>query len=162
MNDSSARSGDLVTRYGPGNGAGGAGGGIAPPGPGGLSRPGQSRSGGDSLVDLLDRVLDKGVVIAGDIKINLLDIELLTIKIRLLIASADKAKEMGIDWWTHDPELSSKAKDQRHKLDADQENKELRERVAQLESRLNALLDQSEGPQRDRSRAALPGRRARD
>src|SRR3954469_15615440 len=63
----------------------------------------------DSLVDVLDRVLDKGVVIAGDISINLLDIELLTIKIRLLIASVDKAKEMGIDWWTRDPQLSGKA-----------------------------------------------------
>src|SRR5690348_7626128 len=61
---------------------------------------------GESLIDVLDRVLDKGVVIAGDIAINLLDIELLTIKVRLLIASADKAKEMGIDWWQNDPFLS--------------------------------------------------------
>ncbi|MYU18508.1 gas vesicle protein, partial [Streptomyces sp. SID8361] len=52
-----------------------------------------------SLADILERVLDKGVVIAGDIRINLLDIELLTIKLRLLVASVDKAKEMGIDWW---------------------------------------------------------------
>src|SRR5918999_1355747 len=64
----------------------------------------------DSLADVLDRVLDKGVVIAGDIRISLLDIELLTIKLRLLIASADKAKELGIDWWAHDPELSSSAR----------------------------------------------------
>src|SRR4051812_36964007 len=63
----------------------------------------------DSLVDILERVLDKGVVIAGDIRINLLDIELLTIKIRLLISSVDKAKEMGIDWWTRDPQLSGNA-----------------------------------------------------
>ena len=62
-----------------------------------------------SLADILDRVLDKGVVIAGDIRINLLDIELLTIKLRLLVASVDKAKEMGIDWWEHDPSLSSRA-----------------------------------------------------
>jgi hypothetical protein len=61
-----------------------------------------------SLADILERVLDKGIVIAGDIRINLLDIELLTIKLRILIASVDKAKEMGIDWWEHDPSLSSR------------------------------------------------------
>jgi gas vesicle protein GvpA/GvpJ/GvpM family len=59
------------------------------------------------LSDVLERVLDKGIVIAGDIQINLLDIELLTVKIRLLIASADKAREMGIDWWHNDPFLSA-------------------------------------------------------
>ena len=59
-----------------------------------------------NLADILERVLDKGIVIAGDIQINLLDIELLTVKIRLLIASADKAREMGIDWWQNDPFLS--------------------------------------------------------
>jgi hypothetical protein len=58
------------------------------------------------LADVLERVLDKGIVIAGDIKIDLLDIELLTIRVRLLVASADKAKEMGIDWWEGDPFLS--------------------------------------------------------
>ena len=57
------------------------------------------------LADILERVLDKGIVIAGDVQINLLDIELLTIKLRLLIASADKAREMGIDWWEGDPFL---------------------------------------------------------
>ncbi|WP_229833714.1 gas vesicle protein [Streptomyces xantholiticus] len=62
-----------------------------------------------NLADILERVLDKGIVIAGDIRINLLDIELLTIKLRLLVASVDKAKEMGIDWWEHDPSLSSRA-----------------------------------------------------
>ena len=60
------------------------------------------------LADVLERVLDKGIVIAGDIQINLLDIELLTVKIRLLIASADKAREMGIDWWQGDPFLQSR------------------------------------------------------
>lgn len=60
-----------------------------------------------TLADVLERVLDKGVVIAGDIKIKLVDIELLTIQIRLLIASVDKAKEIGIDWWTRDPNLCS-------------------------------------------------------
>jgi len=57
------------------------------------------------LPDVLERVLDKGIVIAGDIQVSLLDIELLTIKLRLLVASADKAKEMGIDWWQNDPFL---------------------------------------------------------
>jgi gas vesicle protein GvpA/GvpJ/GvpM family len=64
-----------------------------------------------NLADILERVLDKGVVIAGDIQVNLLDIELLTIKIRLLVASVDKAKEMGIDWWEHDPSLTSGGKE---------------------------------------------------
>ena len=59
------------------------------------------------LADVLELVLDKGVVIAGDIKVNLLEIELLTIKLRLLIASVDKAREMGINWWESDPSLSS-------------------------------------------------------
>ncbi len=75
--------------------------------PGGLSARGES---GANLADILERVLDKGVVIAGDIRINLLDIELLTIKLRLIVASVDKAREMGIDWWEHDPSLSSRAR----------------------------------------------------
>ena len=65
-----------------------------------------------SLADILERVLDKGIVIAGDIQINLLDIELLTIKLRLLVASVERAREMGIDWWESDPSLSSAARKQ--------------------------------------------------
>ncbi|TLS44536.1 gas vesicle protein [Streptomyces montanus] len=80
-----------------------------------------------SLADILDRILDKGIVIVGDIQINLLDIELLTIKIRLLVASVDRAREMGIDWWEHDPSLSSKARD------AVDENERLRRQIAELE-----------------------------
>src|SRR5688572_20004170 len=99
--------------------------------------------GSDSLADVLERVLDKGLVIAGDVRINLLDIELLTIKIRLLIASADKAREMGIDWWAHDPQLSSKAKGQQDRLDADKENQKLKQRIEQLESRLNELTNRA-------------------
>jgi hypothetical protein len=87
-----------------------------------------ARQDGASLADVLERVLDKGIVIAGDIRVNLLDIELLTIKIRLLVASVDKAREMGIDWWEHDPSLSVGQRD----LAA--ENRELRERVAELEA----------------------------
>lgn len=69
----------------------------------------QHSNNSSSIGDLLERILDKGVVIAGDIKISLADVELLNIKIRLLVASVDKAREMGIDWWEHDPYLSSRA-----------------------------------------------------
>ncbi|MFF9277278.1 gas vesicle protein [Streptomyces griseosporeus] len=85
--------------------------------------------GGSNLADILERVLDKGVVIAGDIRINLLDIELLTVKLRLVVASVDKAKEMGIDWWEDDPELSSRAR----RKQLARENRELRERLAALD-----------------------------
>ncbi|MFD0273443.1 gas vesicle protein [Kitasatospora sp. NPDC127111] len=92
-----------------------------------------------NLADLLERVLDKGIVIAGDIRINLLDIELLTIKIRLLVASVDRAREMGIDWWEHDPSLSSGGRD----LAA--ENRRLRERLGELEAaRTEAALEADE------------------
>jgi hypothetical protein len=87
----------------------------------------------DSLADILERVLDKGIVIAGDIQINLLDIELLTIKLRLLVASVDKAKEMGIDWWESDPSLSQGARQ------AVEENQALRERIDRLERQLAQL-----------------------
>lgn len=80
-----------------------------------------------NLGDILERVLDKGLVIAGDIQVNLLDIELLTIKLRLVIASLETAKEVGIDWWEHDPWLTGS----NHQLE--RENKQLRERVAALE-----------------------------
>jgi hypothetical protein len=72
----------------------------------------------DSLADVLERVLDRGVVIAGDIVVTMLDIELLTLKLRLIIASADTAKEMGIDWWTRDPVLNSQV--QPRELEADE------------------------------------------
>ena len=113
----------------------------------------------DSLIDVLDRVLDKGVVIAGDIRINLLDIELLTIKIRLLIASADKAKEMGIDWWAHDPQLSSKSRREQDRLDADKQNKALRERIEKLESQLKALTHNGERGAERGSERGVGGRR---
>jgi hypothetical protein len=86
----------------------------------------------DSLADILERVLDKGIVIAGDIQINLLDIELLTIKLRLLVASVDRAKEMGIDWWESDPGLSMGAR----RDELEDENRELRERLERLEQRV--------------------------
>jgi hypothetical protein len=86
-----------------------------------------------NLADILERVLDKGIVIAGDIQINLLDIELLTIKLRLLVASVDKAREMGIDWWERDPALSSVDDDGK---DLEGENAELKARIDRLEERL--------------------------
>ncbi len=89
-----------------------------------------------NLADILERVLDKGIVIAGDITISLAEIELLNIKIRLLVASVDKAQEMGIDWWQSDPALSSRAK----KLAED--NNLLRTRLDNLETRLSAALSQ--------------------
>ncbi|MFE2184347.1 gas vesicle protein [Streptomyces sp. NPDC059455] len=94
-----------------------------------------------SLADILERVLDKGIVIAGDIQINLLDIELLTIKIRLLVASVDRAKEMGIDWWEHDPSLSSGARD------VLEENERLRRRVGELEDGRGAHREDDHGTQ---------------
>ncbi|WP_326837477.1 gas vesicle protein [Amycolatopsis rhabdoformis] len=81
-----------------------------------------------NLGDILERVLDKGLVIAGDIRVNLLDIELLTIKLRLVIASLETAREVGINWWESDPWLSGDS----GKLQ--NENRELRARIAELES----------------------------
>jgi hypothetical protein len=85
-----------------------------------------------NLADILERVLDKGIVIAGDIKVSIADIELLSIKIRLLVASVEKAKEMGIDWWQSDPALSSKAKA------LEEDNRDLKERLDRLEARIQA------------------------
>jgi gas vesicle protein GvpA/GvpJ/GvpM family len=88
----------------------------------------QSSGGGPAnLADILERVLDKGIVIAGDIQINLLDIELLTIKLRLLVASVDRAREMGINWWEGDSLLSSGARE------LEEENRDLRARLQRLE-----------------------------
>ncbi len=87
-----------------------------------------------NLADILERVLDKGVVIAGDIRVNIADIELLSIKIRLVISSVDKAKELGINWWETDPYLSSGAK-----------TKQLEEENSLLRARLDALEKKLEG-----------------
>lgn len=96
---------------------------------------------GDSLADVLERVLDKGIVIAGDIRVDLLDIELLTIRIRLLISSADKAQELGMAWWQSDPfytgELSGNGQDDDHDPSVLQQlvdgTEQLARRVAELE-----------------------------
>ncbi|MCA0984722.1 gas vesicle protein [Halobacillus yeomjeoni] len=90
----------------------------------------------NSIVDVLETVLDKGVVVAGDIKVGLADVELLTIKIRLIIASVDKAKEIGMDWWETDPYLSSKAAEQSTEA-LEKENKELRQRLEHLETKMH-------------------------
>lgn len=85
---------------------------------------------GASLADILDRILDKGVVIAGDVTISLVGVELLNIRLRLLIASVDKAIEMGINWWETDPYLSSQAKA------ATEQNRLLQERLDRIETLL--------------------------
>jgi len=85
-----------------------------------------------NLADILERVLDKGIVIAGDIKISIADVDLLNIKIRLLIASVDKAMEMGINWWQQDPYLSSNAKEGR----LEKENKTLKSRLERVEAKI--------------------------
>jgi hypothetical protein len=90
-----------------------------------------------NLADILERVLDKGIVIAGDIQINLLDIELLTIKLRLLIASVDRAREMGINWWESDSSLQSlPGGGDGDGPRLERENRELRERLERIERRL--------------------------
>jgi len=92
----------------------------------------------DGLADILERVLDKGVVIAGDVSVSLVGIELLNIRLRLIIASVDKAKEMGINWWETDPTLTSQATDANlEMLEKYQiENQQLRGRMAILEKRI--------------------------
>jgi hypothetical protein len=93
---------------------------------------------GQSLADVLERVLDKGIVIAGDIQVRLLDIELLTIKLRLLVASVDRAREMGINWWESDDFVSMSHLGQGgDDGDGNGQLKELTERVQQLEGQLN-------------------------
>ena len=87
-----------------------------------------------NLADILERVLDKGIVIAGDIKIQLADVDLLNIKIRLLVASVDKAMEMGINWWQQDSYLSSKAKE----TEIEKENAALKKRLDRLEEKIKA------------------------
>jgi len=86
-----------------------------------------------NFADILERVLDKGIVIAGDIKISLADVELLNIKIRLLVASVDKAMEMGINWWQTDSYLSAEAR----QTDLEKENKALKERLERLEVKIS-------------------------
>lgn len=90
----------------------------------------QGPSQSDTLADVIERILDKGIVIAGDVSVSLVGIELLTIRLRLLIATVDKAREIGINWWESDPSLSVDAKDMR------EQNRALLARIDLLEQRL--------------------------
>jgi len=111
-----------------------------------LELPGSHRSSG--LVDVLDRVLDKGLVIAGDIKVSLAEVELLTIRIRLLVCSLDKAQEIGLDWWRYDRDLSPGAA-----RDNAGEHENLRAEIRQLQERVAALtLASVPKPRRGRRR----------
>ena len=85
------------------------------------------------LVDVLDRILDKGLVIAGDIKVSLANVELLTLQIRLLVCSIDKAEQIGLNWWRYDTNLTTRAER------AEAENVELRERLTELENEIRKL-----------------------
>src|SRR5678815_900104 len=100
------------------------------------------------LVDVLDRILDKGLVIAGDIKVSLANVELLTLQIRLLVCSIDKAEQIGLNWWRYDTNLTTRAER------AEAENVELRERLGELEreiKRLGAAAGESPGRRLPRS-----------
>jgi cell division protein FtsB len=103
------------------------------------------------LVDVLDRILDKGLVIAGDIKVSLANVELLTLQIRLLVCSIDKAEQIGLNWWRYDTNLTTRAER------AESENAELRERLAELERQ---VLQLSSSPAAGK-RAAAKGARSR-
>ncbi len=107
--------------------------------------PIQHSTQSNNLLDVLEKILDKGVVIAGDIKIALADVDLLTIKIRLLVASVDKAREIGMDWWESDPYYSSKGRL------AEQERAQLLERV----NRLEQLVETKAIPQEVEEKALL-------
>ena len=101
---------------------------------------GTLQTGSSNIADLIERVLDKGIIIAGDITLCLGEIELLQIKIRLLIASVDKARDMGIDWWRHDPALSSTA------ARGVKERDELAQRLDRLETMLAPLVEWQRAP----------------
>ena len=105
------------------------------------------------LVDVLDRVLDKGLVVAGDIRVSLAEVELLTIRIRLMVCSIDKAEQIGLDWWRHDPALSMGAR--RVAL----ENESLKEKLRLLEAKVAALSEPKAAPRPRRARK--PTRRVR-
>jgi Gas vesicle protein len=104
------------------------------------------------LVDVLDRILDKGLVIAGDIKVSLANVELLTLQIRLLVCSIDKAEQIGLNWWRYDTNLTRRAEL------AEEENVELRERLAELERLVRQLSAPSAA---GNAKATSPRRTAR-
>jgi hypothetical protein len=108
-----------------------------------VEHPGVHRSTG--LVDVLDRVLDKGLVVAGDIKVSLAEVELLTIRIRLIVCSLDKAQEIGLDWWRYDRDLSPGAS-------GASEHAQLRAEIRQLQERIDALAAARSTPARASAR----------
>ena len=121
-----------------------------------LAGPYRGHSAG--LVDILDRVLDKGLVVAGDIKVSLAEVELLTIRIRLMICSIDKAEQIGLDWWKYDRHLSP------GREEVLQENLELREQLRLLERRVSSLTrsagrpsstSEKNSPRRSRSPSSM-------
>jgi hypothetical protein len=107
-------------------------------------QPTNQRSSG--LVDVLDRVLDKGLAVAGDIKISLAEVELLTIRIRLIICSIDKAQEIGLDWWKYDPHFAP------GRPAAVSEGDDLRRQIAALESKVALLSQNGRRPAERRTR----------
>jgi hypothetical protein len=102
----------------------------------GLSQQMTHNTQSSSLADILERVLDKGIVVAGDIKIKLVDIELLTIQIRLVVCSVDKAKEIGLDWWTNNPSFNLSNTSQQLPQAQVQANEEMEKRLERIESLL--------------------------
>jgi Gas vesicle protein len=108
---------------------------------------GNTRASG--LVDVLDRVLDKGLVVAGDVKISLAEVELLTIRIRLIVCSIDKAQQIGLDWWRHDANLAPG----RNMVSA--ENDELRKQVRALERKIASLTAMEGAPPRRAKRRTI-------
>ena len=106
------------------------------------------------LVDVLDRILDKGLVIAGDIKVSLANVELLTLQIRLLVCSIDKAEQIGLNWWRYDTNLTTRAER------AEAENVELRERLTELELEIRKLAAANVAVARSESTEVVTSRRA--
>jgi len=100
------------------------------------------------LVDVLDRILDKGLVIAGDIKVSLANVELLTLQIRLLVCSIDKAEQIGLNWWRYDTNLTTRAER------AEAENVELRERLSELEQEIRKLAASNLAASREQNQVA--------
>ena len=106
------------------------------------------------LVDVLDRILDKGLVIAGDIKVSLANVELLTLQIRLLVCSIDKAEQIGLNWWRYDTNLTTRAER------AEAENLELRERLTELELEIRKLAAANIAAARSDATEVVSSRRA--
>jgi hypothetical protein len=108
------------------------------------------RQQASGLVDVLDRVLDKGLVIAGDIKVSLAEVELLTVRIRLIVCSIDKAEKIGLDWWRYDHHLAP------GRREIELEKEELRHQVKLLERKVEQLSRRTPAARRNRAAARNP------